>query len=499
MSLEPNRFLCISFTISEVGARGGRGENEGVPVGRVERRRAVVIGSGPNGLAAGIELARAGMEVTVHEASAQLGGGARSAELTLPGFVHDICSAVYPMALSPCFERYPLHHYGLEWIHPDAPMAHPLDDGTAVVLERSLDGTCANLGADGERWARLVEPFVSSWPKMRDDVLGPQPRWPREPLRMAGFGIKAMRSASALAESAFRTERARALFAGIAAHSILPLEAWGSAAIGLVLAILAHYSGWPIPRGGAQRISNALGSYFTSLCGQIRRESRIETLPDAGVVMCDITPRQLLALGGDRFPASFRRALQRWRYGPGVFKLDWALDGPVPWRAPECRRAGTVHLGGTLDEIARWESQFTGAPFVLLAQPSLFDGSRAPQGKHTAWAYCHVPKGTNTDMTDAIEAQVERFAPGFRSLILARHALTPKALEHSNANLVGGDIAGGSMTLDQLFVRPTWRLYGTPVAGVYLCSSSTPPGAGVHGMCGYHAVERARRDGRVGR
>ncbi len=434
--------------------------------------------------------------MTVHEASAQIGGGARSAELTLPGFVHDICSAVHPWATaSPCFERYPLPAHGLEWIHPEAPLAHPLDDGSAVLLERSLDATCAHLGPDGEAWRRLFEPFLSDWASLRLAVLRPQP-W-RHPFELAGFGQKAIRSARGLAESAFRGERARALFAGIAAHSVLPLEAWASSALGLVLAILAQISGWPIPRGGAQRISDALASYLIAQGGRILTASRVDTLPEASIVMCDITPRQLLALGGTRLPENFRRALRRWRYAPGAFKLDWALDGPIPWRAPECLRAATVHLGGTLDEIAAWESRFSGAPFVLLVQPSLFDPSRAPRGKHTAWAYCHVPNGSRVDMTEAIESQVERFAPGFRSLILVRHVLTPEALEQRNPNLVGGDVSGGAMSLDQMFLRPTWRLYGTPLAGVYMCSSSTPPGGGVHGMCGYNAVEQARGDGRV--
>jgi phytoene dehydrogenase-like protein len=460
----------------------------------------VVIGSGPNGLAAAIELARAGLDVTVHEASPQIGGGTRSAELTLPGFVHDVCSAVHPMAIaSPCFERYPLHEHGLAWIQPDAPLAHPLDDGSAVMLERSLDATCARLGPDGEAWRRLFEPFVGGWHSLRHDVLGPQPRWPRNPFLMARFGMHALRPARALAESLFRGDRARALFAGIAAHSILPLEARASASIGLVLTILAHTSGWPFPRGGSQRIADALASYLRSLGGQIRAGSRVETLPEANLVMCDITPRQLLAIAGPRLPQDFRRALARWRYGPGVFKMDWALDAPIPWRAPECARAATVHVGGTLAEIAHWESRFTGAPFLLLVQSSLFDSARAPQGKHTAWAYCHVPNGSTIDMTEAIESQIERFAPGFRARVLARHAFSPAALERYNANLVGGDIVGGAMTLGQLFLRPTRRLYGTPLAGVYLCSSSTPPGGAVHGMCGFHAVERARRDGRVPR
>jgi len=454
----------------------------------------VVIGSGPNGLAAAIELARAGLEVTVHEAAAQIGGGARSAELTLPGFVHDVCAAVPPMTIcSPCFEQYPLHTHGLDWIQPDVPLAHPLDDGSAVLMERSIDATCAGLGIDGEAWRRLLEPLAAGWAKLRHEVLGPQPRLPRHPFLMARFGLNALRPARTLAESVFRGPRARALFAGVAAHAVLPLEARPSAAFGLVLAAAGHAVGWPIPKGGSQRISDALAAYFLSVGGQIRTESRAETLPDAPVVMCDITPRQLLALAGDRFPESFRRALARYRYGPGVFKLDWALDAPIPWRAPACRRAGTLHLGGTLEEIAHWESSHSGKPFVILTQPSLFDSSRAPEGKHTGWAYCHVPNGSTMDMTEAIESQVERFAPGFRRHILARHVFTPAQLELYNPNLVGGDIGGGSVDLRQMFLRPTRRRYRTPLAGVYLCSSSTPPGGGVHGMCGYHAAACAIR------
>lgn len=454
----------------------------------------MIIGAGPNGLAAAIELARAGLEVTVHEAAAQIGGGARSAELTLPGFLHDVCSAVHPLAISsPCFEQYPLHTHGLEWIQPDIPLAHPLDDGSAAVMERSIDATCANLGADGEAWRRLLEPLAAGWSGLRHDVLGPQPRLPRHPFLLARFGLGGLRPARALAESTFRGPRARALFAGIAAHSVLPLETRPSAAFGLILAAAGHAAGWPIPKGGSQRISDALASYFLSIGGQIQTESRIETLPDAPIVMCDITPRQLLALAGDRFPKSFRRTLARYRYGPGVFKLDWALDAPIPWRAGVCRRAGTVHVGGTLEEIAQWESNHTGKPFIILTQPSLFDASRAPEGKHTAWAYCHVPNGSALDMTEAIESQVERFAPGFRSHILARHIFTPAQLEHYNPNLVGGDIGGGSVDLGQMFLRPSRWQYRTPLDGVYLCSSSTPPGGGVHGMCGYHAAARARK------
>jgi phytoene dehydrogenase-like protein len=454
----------------------------------------VVIGAGPNGLAAAIELARAGLDVTVHEGAAQIGGGARSAELTLPGFLHDVCSAAHPMAISsPCFEQYPLHVYGLEWIQPDVPLAHPLDDGTAVLLERSLDDTCARLGRDGKAWRRLLEPLTAGWSSVRHDLLGPQPRLPRHPIVMARFGLNALRPARALAESAFRGSRARALFAGVAAHSVLPLETRPSAAFGLVLAAAGHAAGWPIPKGGSQRISDALASYLVSLGAKIYTESRIDTLPEAAVVMCDITPRQLVTMGGDRFPERFRRTLTRFRYGPGVFKLDWAMDAPIPWSASACRRAGTVHLGGTLEEIATWEAGYSGRPFVILTQPSLFDSSRAPEGKHTAWAYCHVPNSSRLDMTEAIETQVERFAPGFRRHVLKRHVFTPALLERYNPNLVGGDVGGGCMDLGQAFLRPSRWQYRTPLPNVFLCSSSTPPGGGVHGMCGYHAVKRALR------
>lgn len=450
-----------------------------------------MIGAGPNGLAAAIELASGGFEVTLYEAAAQIGGGARTAELTLPGFQHDVCSAVHPMAVSsPCFERYGLGEYGLEWIHPDAPLAHPLDDGSAVVLERSLDATCANLGLDGAPWQRLFEPFVESWPRLRHDVLGPPFRFPSAPFRLARFGLSAMRSARGLAESRFQGVRARALFAGIAAHSAVPLESLPSGAIGLVLAIAAHAAGWPIPRGGSQRISDALAGRLRAAGAEIRTGSPVTALPESGITMCDVTPRQLLALGDGRWPPGYRRLLADYRYGPGVFKLDWALDAPIPWRARACYRAATVHLGGTLPEIAEWEARHAGAPFVLLVQPTLFDPSRAPQGQHTAWAYCHVPNGSTADLTDAIESQVERFAPGFRSHILARHAFTPATLEQRNANLVGGDINGGAMDLEQFLLRSTRLLYRTPLGGVYICSSSTPPGGAVHGMCGYHAARR---------
>lgn len=460
------------------------------------RKRAIVIGSGPNGLAAAILLAKGGCEVTVYEAAGEIGGGTRSAELTLPGFVHDVCSAVHPMAVAaPCFEAFPLRDFGLEWIHPPAPLAHPLDDGTAVVLERSLAATCSALLEDGAAWNRLLGPLAAAWPQMRHDLLSPMPRLPRHPWKMARFGMEAIQPAQMLARRKFRSERTQALFAGLAAHAVMPLDAALSSAIGLMLGALGHVAGWPIPRGGSQRIGQALAGYLQSLGGRIVTGTPVTALPDAEIVMCDVTPRQFLALAGEGLPGSYRSALEGYRYGPGVYKLDWALDAPIPWRAPECARAATVHLGGTLSEIAAWEARFEGRPFVLLTQPSLFDASRAPAGKHTAWAYCHVPNGSTADFSGAIEEQIERFAPGFRARILARSVLTPAALEQRNANLVGGDISGGAMNLRQFFLRPTRTQYRTPLRGVYLCSSSTPPGGGVHGMCGYHAARLALAEG----
>ena len=462
--------------------------------------RALVIGSGPNGLTAAILLARAGIRVTVHEAAEQIGGGARSAELTLPGFVHDICSTIHPLAMaSPCFEQFPLAGFGLDWVHPGAPLAHPLDDGTAAVWERSIDDTARGLGADGEAWRRLMEPLAEAWPDLRLAVLAPMiPPWPvlRHPIRMAQFGLQALRSARELTETLFQTEPARALFAGVAAHGVLPMEAPGSAAAAMMLGLAAHTVGWPMACGGAQSIADALAGYLRSLGGEIVTGSRITALPDSGLVMCDVTPRQFLALAADRLPPLYRRSLRRYRYGPGAFKIDWALDGEIPWTARECARAGTVHLGGTMPEIARWERTFEGPPFILLTQPTLFDPSRAPAGYHVAWAYCHVPNGSTRDMTAEIEQQVERFAPGFRRRIVARHVMPPRALEAHNPNLVGGDFMGGALDLRQLFLRPNWRMYRTPLKGVYLCSASTPPGGGVHGMCGYNAVKAAGWIGR---
>ncbi len=462
------------------------------------RYDAIVVGSGPNGLAAAITLAQAGREVLVIEGKDTIGGGARSAELTLPGFTHDICSAIHPLAAgSPFFSRLPLADHGLEWIYPPASLAHPLDDGTAVMLERSIEMTADMLGADKKAYSKLMKPFVENWDKLADDILGPL-RLPRHPFLLARFGLRAARSARGLAEGLFEGRSARALFAGLAAHSMLPLEKLVSASFGLVLGITGHSIGWPLPRGGSQTISNALASYLRSLDGEIitdRWVESIDDLPPAKTILLDLTPRQLVKIMGSRLSSGYRKRLGNYRYGPGVFKIDWALDGPIPWISRECARAATVHLGGTLEEIAASESQvWKGVhperPFVLMAQQSMFDPTRAPHGKHTAWAYCHVPNGSTFDMTDRIESQVERFAPGFRDLMLARHVMPPSKLEEYNPNYIGGDINGGVQDLGQLFTRPTFRPvpYSTPAKGIYVCSSSTPPGGGVHGMCGYFAA-----------
>jgi phytoene dehydrogenase-like protein len=460
---------------------------------------AIVIGSGPNGLAAAIVIARTGRKVIVFEANETIGGGARSAALTLPGFTHDVGSAVHPFAVvSPMFRSLPLHAHGLEWIEPPGMIAHPFDDGTAAVVERSVEATTAQLGADGRAYARLVGGVAHDLSRLEDVVLGPL-GVPKHPLVAARFGLHAMRSAAGFARGAFAGERARALFAGIAGHGMLPLDMVPSAAFGLVLGALAHAVGWVMPRGGAQRISDALAAHLRSLGGEIITGTPVRSLdelPPARAVLCDLSPRPLLRIAGERLPQAYRRKLERYRYGMAAFKVDWALDAPIPWRAEACARAGTVHLGGTLEEIARcerevWEGRPSDRPYVLLVQPTLFDPSRAPAGKHTVWAYCHVPNGSTTDMLSRIEQQIERFAPGFRDRVLARSIMAPADLERTNANLVGGDIAMGASTLRQLFARPTWRWYATPSRGLYICSASTPPGVGVHGMCGYHAAQLA--------
>ncbi len=468
---------------------------------------AVIVGAGPNGLSAAIEIARAGRSVLVREGAETPGGSVRSAELTLPGFVHDLCSAVYPMAVaSPYFRSLPLADHGLTWIEPPAPVAHPLGGGEAVLQERSVAATAEGLGRDRDAYLDLFQPLVEDWPLLQEALLRPILRWPRHPLALGRFGLHALRSARGLAGAAFREERARALFAGHAAHSILPLDAAISASFGLVRALTGHAVGWPAPRGGAQEITRALTSLLRSLGGELVTGAPVRTLdelPPSRLVLCDVAPAGLLRLAGDRLPTGYRRALARFRHGPGAFKLDGALAEPIPWRSPECLRAGTVHVGGTLAEIAAserapWRGQHAERPFVLLAQPSLFDPTRAPEGKHTAWAYCHVPNGSTFDMTERIESQIERFAPGFRERILARSVLPPAGLERTNPNLVGGDVGGGANTFWQLLARPALRLvpYATPMRGLYLCSASTPPGGGVHGMCGYLAARAALADDR---
>jgi phytoene dehydrogenase-like protein len=469
--------------------------------------RALVIGSGPNGLSAAIALLQDGVEVEVREAAGHLGGGLHTEELTLPGFLHDICATVQPLAAgSPFFRSLDL---GVEWVHPAAPAAHPLDDGTAVVLERGIDETADGLGRDGAAYRRLVEPLVEAWDELAPVLLGPLPPPPRRTLRAAraaGLGPLAAGARAALgdarsvAESLFQTERARAWFAGHCAHSMLPLERRPSAGFGLALAVLAHAVGWPFARGGSSRLADALSARVRELGGTMATDSLVDELPQDRLVLADVVPRELVRLARGRLPERYERRLRRFRHGPGAFKVDWALDGPIPWSAPECCRAGTVHLGGTFDEIAQsewaaWSGRPATRPFVLLVQQTVFDDTRAPAGKHSVWAYCHVPNGSTFDMTERIEAQVERFAPGFHDLVLARHTIAPAEFEARNRNLVGGDLNGGAMDLGQLVFRPAGRLapYRTPLEGVYLCSSSTPPGGGVHGMCGYWAAQAALR------
>jgi phytoene dehydrogenase-like protein len=463
---------------------------------------ACVIGAGPNGLAAAIVLAQAGMRVEVIEAQATPGGAARTLELTLPGFRHDFGSAVYPLAVgSPFFSALPLAAHGLQWIHSPVAVAHPLDDGSAVTIGRGIKHGADALGVDRAAWNDLIADFATHWDAFAPDVLHPLPFVPRNPLRMARFGALALQSARSVAHR-FRSERTRALFAGMAAHSFLRLDEPLSAAFGLLMAVSACAVGWPIPRGGAQSITTALCGVLASLGGTVRMSSPVTNLADlAGydVLLCDVTPRQLAELGEARFSKSYLRQLRSYRYGVGVFKVDYALRSPIPWQAAECSQAATVHVGGTFDEIAASEAAVRGGqhaerPFVLLAQPSLFDDSRAPAGQHTAWAYCHVPNGSTQSALASLENQIERFAPGFRDCILARHTLGPHDLERMDANLVGGDIGGGAMDLRQFLFRPTWRGYATSASDTYLCSASTPPGAGVHGMCGYHAATKVLAD-----
>ena len=464
---------------------------------------AVIVGSGPNGLAAAIELARAGLSVQVREAQPTLGGGLRSLPLTEPGYVHDVCATVQALfGLSPFLRDLPLRDLGVELAHPPAPFAHPLDDGTAVVVERSVEATADSLGAaDGRTYRRVVGPFVREARELMEAVLALPSA--RHPLLMARFGPLAIRSAAGLARGMFRDERARAMFAGAAAHSLVPLEYLATAGFGLGLILSAHAAGWPVARGGSQRLADGLAAYVRSLGGELLTDAPVASLadlPPSRTVLCDVTPRGLIRLAGERMPAGYRRRLERYRPGPGVFKMDWALSAPVPWTAAGCRRAGTVHLGSTLAEIseserAAWDGRVHEKPYVLLVQPSVADASRAPEGRHTLWAYCHVPHGATVDMTERIERQIERYAPGFRDCIIARHAMGPAEMERRNANIIGGDIAGGASDLWQLIARPVLAFdpYRTPMDGVFLCSSSTPPGVGVHGMCGYYAARSALR------
>ena len=458
-----------------------------------------MIGAGPNGLAAAIVLAQSGMQVDVMETESTPGGAARTMELTLPGFLHDFGSAVYPMgAGSPFFSSLPMSEYGLEWIHSPAVLAHPLDDGTAVMLERDLGEASESLGVDGIAWDKLVRPFVERWVEFAPEVLRPVSFFSRHPWLMAQFGMLAVQSAQAVSRR-FRSERTQALFAGFAAHSFLGLDEPLSAAFAIMLAVPAHAVGWPIPRGGAQSITNALCGFLATLGGKVKTASRVEslaTLAKYDLVLCDLTPRQLVRIGGSKLSDGYKRRLGLFRYGAGAFKVDYALSDPIPWKARECLRAATVHLGGGFSEIAASEKAVRSGghadhPFVLLAQPSLFDRTRAPAGKHTAWAYCHVPNGSTVNMLERLEDQIERFAPGFCDCVLARCVFSPADLESMDANLVGGDVGGGVLDLRQFLFRPTWRHYATSAHNIYICSASTPPGGGVHGMCGYHAAKMA--------
>ena len=466
-------------------------------------KRASVIGSGPNGLAAAIVLAQSGLQVEVFEAETEPGGAARTLPLTLPGYLHDFGSAVHPFAAgSPFFSVLPLADFGLEWIHGEAPLAHPLDDGSAAVLDHDLAKAERLLGLDGREWRRLVEPAVVHWSDFAEDVLAPALRIPNYPFRMASFGMTAIQSANSFARSHFTKPRTRAIFAGLAGHSFLSFDRPLSATIGLLFGITVHAVGWPIPRGGAGALSKALVRYLESLGGTVHTSRRIDAAAfreleaDSAVVLFDTSTRQLIAIAGERLKPDYRKALEQFQRGPGVFKVDFALSQPVPWRSADCYRAITVHLGGTIEEIAAAEDavargQCAEKPFVLAAQPTLVDPTRAPDRKHVLWTYCHVPNGSTFDMSERIEAQIERFAPGFRDCILARHVSAPADLEAADANLLGGDISGGAMTMRQMLFRPTSSGYATGTPNLFLCSSSTPPGGGVHGMCGYHAARLA--------
>lgn len=465
---------------------------------------AVVVGAGPNGLAAAITLQRKGLSVLLLEAKSTIGGGMRTQELTLPGFHHDVCSAIHPMGTaSPFLKSLPLAAHGLSYVHPPVLAAHPFDSGGAAALFQSIDDTAKGLGADEQAYHRLFDKLIKNWPKIDQNVLGPLVSMPQHPIVMAQFGLKAMQSGKQIA-ARFKTKEARGLWAGIVAHSMIPLSSQTSAAIAVVLSTTGHIGGWPIPKGGSQSIANAMASYFQSLGGEIQLDSPVKSLrelPEARAVLLNVSPKQLVQLCGDELSSFYRWQLKGFKYGMGVFKVDWALDSPIPFHAEACRKAGTVHLGNTFEEVAlsesqAWNGQHPDRPFVLVAQQSLFDKNRAPEGKHTGWAYCHVPNGSTKDMTEAIEAQVERFAPGFRDTILARHTFNSEQMQAYNANYIGGDINGGVVNMAQLFNRPVLRFspYRTSARGVYLCSASTPPGGGVHGMSGFYAAKTALKD-----
>jgi phytoene dehydrogenase-like protein len=461
----------------------------------------VVVGAGPNGLAAAVVLAEAGRSVLVLEAKDTIGGGCRTAEVTLPGFRHDICAAIHPMGVvSPLLKRLPLEKFGLKWVQAPAPLAHPFDDGTAAVLHRSLTATAATLGEDGDAWMNLMRPLLENADELFADILRCV-RLPKHPLKMARFGALGLRSCESLVRSRFRGAKARALFTGCAAHSFLSLDAAASASFGLVLALVGHATDWPCAEGGSQQIVDSMAGYLRSLGGTVEVGRPVRTLkdvPPSRAVLFDVAPRILESIAGEELPDGFRKQLRAYRHGPGVFKIDWALRGPIPWAAPECLRAATVHLGGTFEELAESErnavqGRISERPFVLVAQQSMFDPTRAPAGHHTGWAYCHVPHGATEDMTDRIERQIERFAPGFRDVITARRTMSPRDVEAHNPNMIGGDIGGGANDLSQFIFRPTlrWNPYTTPNPRLFLCSSSTPPGGGVHGMCGYWAAQAA--------
>jgi phytoene dehydrogenase-like protein len=463
-----------------------------------------VVGSGPNGLAAAITIARENRSVLLIEAGETIGGGTRTKDLTLPGFRHDVCAAIHPLALaSPFFRSLDLDRFGLEWIHPPVPLAHPLDNESAVLLKRSLDETAQGLGRDEGSYMRLLKPPVRRWEWLVEDMLKPF-GLPKHPFMALRFSLKGLRSSRSLAYRWFKDTQARALFAGNSCHSILPLESMSSGAFGLMLSMLGHAVGWPIAKGGSQAIADALASHFLSLGGEIavnRHVVSIKNLPRARVVLFDLSPRNLERIVGDVFSPAYKKRLQRHRHGPGAYKVDWALAGPIPWKDPACLKAGTVHCGGTFEEIAAserqvWQGVAPERPFVLLSQPSLFDSTRAPEGEHTSWAYCHVPNGCGADMTTAIEDQVERFAPGFKKMIKAKHTMSPAAMEEYNPNYIGGDIVGGVQGFCELFIRPLgrWAAYSTPVKGYFLCSASMPPGGGVHGMCGHLAAQKALKE-----